>query len=240
MYSPKVIALIGDPHGTLADRCLPIRMKRKTKTDKVKPLFLRDVEPLGKELHDRLEAWAMDNKERVEKAYIDVKPFDISNDRMAELLMPLQAVLMVTGGEGSMETLKAFAAGLEEHEQDKMELGEMLLRACKEIFDTPRKPADDNPQGLLAQMAKAAGMEYVEHVNGRITFMGTDALISALIRRDEEPWGTCNRGQPITREGLRNLLKPFEVSSKRNKKQIRRGYFRCDFEEAWRRYLSGS
>src|SRR5262249_10838313 len=48
VYSPKVFAMIGEPDGVLADRSLPVPMKRKTKDDDVQRyLFSASLVPVA-------------------------------------------------------------------------------------------------------------------------------------------------------------------------------------------------
>jgi hypothetical protein len=133
IYSPKVIALIGELDGVLADRCLPVRLERKTAEQPVLPYRSRVVEPLGKEIQDALKQWALDNLERVSDVYDTLDPFPIENDRMAELLLPLQAVLTVID-EQALTILEKYAHEIDQAEQDRMSPGTQLLNACRDIF----------------------------------------------------------------------------------------------------------
>lgn len=215
VYCPKVLALIGELDGVLADRCLPVRLERKTDADTVEPYRSRIVEPQGKSLSKKLKKWADTNKEQAGKIYDSLEPFPIENDRMAELLMPLQVVLTIDDPNG-LEMLKDFAESLDEHEKqaERMSPGVRLLTACREIF--ARIKADKNPE----------------------LFISTHSLILKLVQREEEPWQHLTRGRPITPEGLANLLRPYGIQSRRNAKQTSRGYVAQDFAEAWSRYLA--
>ncbi len=209
VYSPKVFAMIGEPDGVLADRCLPIPMKRKTAADVVMPFRFRVVGPIGEEIRDKLEKWAESNRKNVTEVYDKLEPFAIQNDRMAELLLPLQAVLTVAGGERPLELLRQYALKLDERdrEQEMQSPGVRLLALCRELFSKG------------------------------VTFMPTDTLIQSLVNRREEPWYRWNKGEPITREALANLLRRYGIKSERDKKQKARGCFACRFEEAWKCYL---
>ena len=138
VYSPKVFALIGDLDGVLSDRCLPVPMKRKTKEHKVERYRSRKVEADGKVLHDKLEQWAAANGEKIAEVYDTVQSFNIDNDRMADLLTPLQAVLTVLGGEEPLDILQKYACGLDERdrEQETQSPGVRLLVACREMTST--------------------------------------------------------------------------------------------------------
>ena len=209
VYSPKVIALIGELDGVLADRCLPVGMRRKTETDPdVLPYRSRVVEPKGEALRAKLDAWAVENAERLAAVYDLLEPFDIRNDRMAELLLPLQAVL--SDLPDRLGELKEYANELDAKDRDaeRMSDGVRLLTACREVFD-----------------------------KGDREFFYTVGLVCELISRVEEPWGVYDHGKPITPETLAKLLRPYGIRSERDKKQTGRGYYKFNFREAWERYL---
>ena len=132
--------------------------------------------------------------------YDRLDPFAIQNDRMAELLLPLQAVATVECST-HLATLRAYAESLDERDRERelMSPGVMLLLACREIF------------------AKALT------VRGDGKFLPTRSLIARLVQRSEEPWGRFTRGEQITPEALANLLRPFGIQSRRNKDQSARG-----------------
>jgi hypothetical protein len=211
IYGPKVFALIGNLDGVLADRCLPVELKRKTKDDTVERYRSRVVEPKGHTIRDELAKWAEEHGDEVAAVYDSLDTFDIENDRMAELLLPLQAVVTVACKE-RLGVLEEYAKGLDERDrqQEMQTPGVRLLAACREIF------------------ARGA------------TFKPTTELIFNLIPRDEEPWGRWNKGSPITDEALAKLLRPYGIRPGRDKRQKYRGYHAADFVEAWARYLPPS
>jgi hypothetical protein len=135
IYSPKVFAQIGDPDGILADRCLPVRLERKTKDHEVKKYRYSEAKERGEAIRARLEEWAHAKRKKVTEAYERLEPFDIDNDRMADLLMPLQAVLTVAGG--GIPSLEQYARSLDERDRERetQSPGIRLLTACRELFD---------------------------------------------------------------------------------------------------------
>jgi hypothetical protein len=211
VYCPKAFAMIGDPDEVLADRSLPVRMKRRARNEPVKRYREKEIKQEAEKLQGKIKKWVKTNARKVAEIYQGIEPFDIDNDRMADVLMPLQAVLEVSD-PAAIEKLSQYAWGLDERDKERemQSLGIRLLLACREIY-TVIKKAD---------------------------FIQTDNLIADLMSRDEEPWAHCNRGaEPITREMLANLLRPYGVKSQRNKSQTATGYFRAAFEDAWNRYL---
>jgi hypothetical protein len=234
VYCPKVIATTGDLDPVLGDRCLPVRMVRKTEESTVERYRSRVVEEEGKDLRRELEEWAASNKERVTEVYdsLDLLP-SIRNDRLAELLLPLQAVLGVDdeagsagidgfprgeGGRGAvgdlLPVLERYANELDKKgdEREKLSDGVLLLVACKELF---------SDEGTLDNEG----------------FVPTAKLIDLLVKRDEEPWHRLNHGRKITPEKLANLLRPYGIRSSRNTKQSERGFYAADFDTAFATYI---
>src|SRR5262245_4248246 len=121
IYGPKVFAMIGEPDSVLADRCLPVALRRKTKQDQVQRYRSREVEEVGAEVRAELEQWAAENAVKVKEAYDRLEPFSIENDRMADLLLPLQAVVAVAdldGSDGLAGILRGYAADLDKRERE--------------------------------------------------------------------------------------------------------------------------
>jgi hypothetical protein len=189
-------------------------MKRKSKEDKVKSCRLKIIEEEGKQLAVQLGEWAAHQRvqEKLKEIYDNLDLLDIANDRMAELLLPLQAVLVERVGPkpGSypFQVLKRYTESLatKEQEAERQSEGVQLLMACREIFQ-----AED--------------------------FLSTQDLIKRLVSRDEEPWGEISQGKEITPRKLALLLEPFGIKPARNDTQTERGYYRHSFKDAWARYL---
>src|SRR5262249_49410145 len=155
-------------------------------------------------------------KDQVQKVYDHLEPFPIENDRMAELLLPLQAVLQVVGGGDRLELLESYAHSLDERDQqaEMQTPGGRLLVSCKDIYA-------NNAKAFLKTQKWEPG------------FIPTTALIQKLVNRTEEPWASWNRGRQITSEALAYLLRPYGIKSKRDRAKKNRGFYACDFKEAW-------
>ena len=141
------------------------------------------------------------------KVYDRMEPFAIENDRMAELLLPLQTVVALAelgakagiggfpGHTPAGTLLKEYAEALDarDKEEETQTPGIRLLTAIREIFAEKK-------------------------VNGKaIGGIPTKTLIDWLVERTEEPWGQLCRGEKITAEALAKLLRPYGIRSKKNK-----------------------
>ena len=212
VYSPKVIAMIGEPDSVLADRCLPIEMKRKTKDDIVKPYRSRVVKVRGKEVHKAIEKWAELHHDKIEDVYDKIDTFPIDNDRIAELLLPLQAVLQVAKVPDYLDTLEDYAQSLDDKDRADESLGVRLLAACREIIGSKTfLPTKE----LLTELVKRTEEPWARYNKGEpIT---ADALAILLRPYKVKPDAHCKK--------------------RKGKVTNTRGYYLIEFEDAWARYL---
>ncbi len=151
LFSPKVIALIGDLDDVLSDRCLPIRLERKKSTETVEKARSRLVRPVGKHLAETIEQWCEENGDKVSEIYDEIEPFNIENDRLAELLEPLQSVLSVADGSrlGELQEYAETLGQCVEKQSPKIQ----LLAACRNIFRERRAKHIDT-EDLLSELVK--------------------------------------------------------------------------------------
>jgi hypothetical protein len=72
--------------------------------------------------------------------------------------------------------------------------------------------------------------------------MPTENLLEGLVKLEERPWPTYNRGKPMTARQLAGLLRPFGIFSKtiRVGDKTPKGYLLEHFEDAFLRYLHPS
>jgi hypothetical protein len=216
IYCPKAMALIGRLLGALPDRSLPIPMERKLKDEKTKRSRMRVWEKEGKDIANRLTMWSKFPLVRQDIAaiYERLDLLDIANERMAELLLPLKAVLIYFFGAENNYPLSL----LEKYAHD-------LDRLNKEVEQMTAK----------VQLLVAIREEWDERKLGE--FVGSACLVGCLNQRQDEPWPTWNRGEPMNEYNLRDLLKEYNIRPGRNKDRTMRGYHRRDFVEAWERYI---
>jgi len=211
VFGPKVVAAIGELDSVLADRCLAVRMERKTAADAIQQFRTRLAEQEAAPLARKVCRWATDNAKRLGQVYDKIDSFNsLTNDRLAELLLPLMAVVKVCDPKRLPE-LKRYAAGLDDAEVEvgTQPPGVRLLAALREVFGQ-------------------SGAE----------FMPTLDILKSLKSRKEEAWATWgHRLTGMTQEALAFLLRQYKVKPCHSRDKKLRGYYRKDLEGVWRRYL---
>jgi Protein of unknown function (DUF3631) len=100
VYCPKAFAGIGDClPDTITDRAIPIRLKRRTRSEHVERFRLRDVEPEGHTLRDRLADWLEPQRDHMAVQRPTLP--DELDDRAQDVWEPLLAIADLTGGAGT-------------------------------------------------------------------------------------------------------------------------------------------
>ena len=122
VFCPKAIAAIGELPGTIADRSIPIRLRRRTRGETVERFRLRDAQAAAAPLQQALGAWAPTAVEL--RAARPVVP-EALNDRAAEGWESLFAIADLAGGEWP-ERARAAALALHAHGRDEDSLGVQL------------------------------------------------------------------------------------------------------------------
>jgi putative DNA primase/helicase len=133
-------------------------------------------------------------------------------DRQADNWEPLLAIAMLAGDDWLRKATEAAVALTKSKEQSApMSVGVELLRDCYEIIKT----------------------------RGWRRFWDEE-LLEELRDHPEADWGIYNRGKPITRKQLRDLLAKFGITKKsvRGGNKVCRGFKIEEFEEAFSRYCA--
>jgi hypothetical protein len=223
VFCPKVLAGTGTLPDMLADRSVPIRLKRKPKDAQVERFRRRDAEAAAELLRRRLAGWAQTAREQLAAARPELP--DELHDRQQDCWEPLLAIADAAGGDWPK---RARAAAVELHggEVQDESVGTLLLRHLRERFEPPADEGKPKP-------------EPVERVT-------TAALLAALVERDDGPWGDwwgkdVDDGKakgPASR--LAKLLKPYGITPKKLRfgETSDRGYERVAFTEAWALYCT--
>jgi hypothetical protein len=208
VFSPKAIAGIGKLPDTIADRAVPIELRRRRRGEHVERFRQRKVVPDAVPLHSAVAAWAEANL----TALADAEPElpDELDDRAQDIVEPLLAIAEAVGGEWPDRARHAAAALLTgEHRDDAESLGVRLLRDTRSTFD-------------------AEGAD-------KLT---TGRLLDQLLKHDDAPWRYLNGGPLDANRLARMLkpygIAPKQFKESGGKA---RGYLRAHFEDAWARYL---
>jgi hypothetical protein len=219
-FCPKAIAGIDKLPDTVADRSIPIRLKR-AKRGAVERFRERDAEPEASEIAGRLAAWCETNLERLGKARPEIPP-ELS-DRQADVCEPLLAIADRAAGEwpgASRLALVELCAGAQAADGS---VGVKLLADIRRVFN----PIDDE-EGALPEVDRIASAD----------------LAKALGEMEDRPWSQWGKlEKPITQATLASLLETYDIGPKpvRLKDGRRlRGYERVQFEEVWELYLAPS
>lgn len=130
------------------------------------------------------------------------------NDRDQDNWFPLLALAESMGGDW-LERMRAAYVKLTARDEEE-ELGPMLLSDIREIFD-----------------------------EGKEARVFSKDLVTRLTGLEGRPWMECSRGKPITQNNMAWRLKPYDIKPQtiRHKGTTGKGYYREQFEDAWRRYL---
>jgi len=119
-WCPKVMAAIGHLPDTLADRCIVIRMQRKTSKEECERL--RNLAPAG--LKHQCARFVLDHKDQIAAARPEIPPS--LNDRAADIWEPLLVLADLAGGDWPQLARKA-AIGLIPNNHESNPASALLL-----------------------------------------------------------------------------------------------------------------
>lgn len=133
VFCPKAFAGIGDClPDTLTDRSIPIRLKRRIRTENVERFRLRDVTPEGHTLRDRLGDWLEPQRDHLAAARPALP--DELDDRAQDMWEPLLAIADLAGTGWSDRARTAALALCTGEERDDDSLTNQLLRDVHTYF----------------------------------------------------------------------------------------------------------
>jgi len=210
-FTPRALSHIGRLTGTLKDRSIVVRMRRKRRTEAVKKL--RDCsEKETDDLIRQCARWANDNQQALEKLNPDI-PAEL-HDRAADNWQPLLAIADLAGGDWP-ERAREAAKALTDIEGDDDSIGVMLLADIRQTFEGKTEDRISSKE-LAEVLGEMHDRPWSEWKSGRAVT------------------------KPITQNQLARLLNPFGITPKgvRFGQKTPRGYYRDDFEDAFSRYLS--
>jgi hypothetical protein len=208
VFSPKAIAGIGKLPDTIADRAIPIELRRRRRGDHVERFRQRKVEPDAVPLYSAAAAWAVANLRQLTEAEPELP--DELDDRAQDIVEPLLAIADAAGGEWPERARHAAVALLTgEHRDDAESLGVRLLRDIREVFGEEGKDR-----------------------------LSTSTILEKLRGADEAPWGSLRGEPLDARGLARLLKPYGIAPKKlREGSETFKGYQRAHFEDSWSRYL---
>lgn len=129
-WAPKILCGIGKLAGTIEDRSIPLRMRRKVKGEAAASIRRSDPQPWA-DLRSQLTRWADDRRHAVGMAH--PQPAAGLGDRAQDCWEPLLAIADEVGGEWPRRARSA-ALALHGVEEDTPSIGVELLRNIEEAF----------------------------------------------------------------------------------------------------------
>jgi hypothetical protein len=207
VFCPKAIAGIGRLPDTVADRSIPIELKRRRPSEGVERFRLRTAGREARPLQEAATAWAEAHLEDLKGREPDLS--EALDDRAQDIIEPLLAIADAVDGEWPEKARLAATTLLTgEGREDSESLGVRLLRDLRGLFDGEK--ADRLPTGTI--LKKLHGEEGAPW--GSLRGEPLDAIGLARLLK---PYG-------IRSKKIRKGEKTFW------------GYRRADFEDAWARY----
>ncbi|MGO8780423.1 MAG: DUF3631 domain-containing protein [Rhodomicrobium sp.] len=209
-WAAKAIALIGAAPDTLEDRSIPIKLRRKLRSEKIVRLrsCVQEIKNIGR----KCARWSADNLEELRGRDAAV-PRELVNDRAADNWRVLLDIAEQIGGEWPARARVAALAveGVESEPDADGGEGIRLLADCRTVFE--KRDA---------------------------TVLSAADIIVELCNLEENPWADYRFGKRITETAFGQLLKPFDIKSRRDTHGRDRGkkkWHKVGFADAWLRYL---
>ena len=192
---------------TIESRAIILKMRRKLKGEIALNIRRTPVERFAT-IKRQLARWADDNA----SAFSQIQPVmqGLSN-RDADNYEPLLAIAQLAGGDW-VKHIENACLKLMEHASDNKSIGEELLEACRDAFDTLK-----------------------------LDKIFTHELMEYLLKDEEAVFATYNRGKPIAPRQVSKRLSEYGIKSKdiRRGYEVKKGYDKSQFSEAWKVYLEG-
>lgn len=209
-FGPKAIAGIGKLPDTVADRSIPIRLRRKLPNEAVARFRRREAEADASPLAEQAEAWGLQQLERLREARPAMP--EALNDRQQDICEPLVAIADAAGGEWPERARWALAELCGDAAADDDSIGPRLLTDTRAAFAA--SGADRlSSRELCERLAADESSPWAEWQSGK-------PISPSQLARQLGKFGIAPR----------NMKQPDGA--------VRRGYLANDFADAWGRYLS--
>ena len=216
-FFPKAFSGIsgGKLPDTLHSRSVVVNLQRRRPDEPIERFYHHRVEREARPLREALEGWALAHLDELAGHEPELPPE--LGDRAQEVWLPLLAIAELAGGGWAARARRAAIrlSGPEAASSNDESWGARLLRDVRAVFAAKGEPGE----------------------------IFTQDLVEALNSDEEMPWGGWNHGTGIRDRDVARALKPFAIGPHSiwkqddGKNQVRRGYRRRQFEDAWSRYL---
>ncbi len=147
-WTPKAVALIGELPGTLADRAVTLRMRRRTLSERIERLQLHRLAEM-EDLRSMAARWAQDHVEALRLADPSI-PEGITRDRTRDNWRPLLAIADLAGVEWPRRARES-AGRLAEQAAREISVGIALLEDLRGLFSSAGKTRLGS-EDILAQL----------------------------------------------------------------------------------------
>lgn len=207
-YCPKAIAGIGKLPDTIADRSIPIRLKRATPDERIERFRAREIKDEAANLREQIVAWAAMIADKLPDARPELP--DALTDRQQDGAEPLLAIADLAGGVWPQAARAALVTLCAEAQDLDDSVGVRLLCDVHQVFEA--QGVDRMPSSELA--SALAGIEtsaWGEWSHGK-------PLTASKLARMLSGYGIC----------------PDVI---RIDYKTHRGYMAEQFQDAFRRYL---
>lgn len=220
VFAAVALAGLGDLPDTIMTRAVVVKMRRRAPNEAVEQFRLRQHEPQGHAIRDRLAAWAGEHGPDMGRAWPVMPPGIV--DRPAECWEPLLAVADAAGGDWPARAREACVAINAATAARGQSLGVRLLIDLRKLFDASGAVAMPTADILVRLCGEAP---YARDEDDEGVFL------------TEAPWRDL-RGSPLDERGLANLLRRYDARPVKIKVAGRslQGYRREDLWDAWQRY----
>lgn len=213
IFCPKVFAGLGDLPASLADRCIPIALKRKKPNEPAHPFWPELGRPKATRLVEPLPAWIKKNGEDLMLTAFDFlyasSPGEILM-RQREFVAPLFAIAKLAGGKWLRKLRNALRKTFNPGPVDPPTIGLQLLTDIRAYFAREHDPPKIHSAPLL------------DYLN----------------RLEDRSWKT--KQKRLTPNSMRTILRDFSIEETGPQaigdKNLRGFTFR-HFSDSWQRYL---
>jgi Protein of unknown function (DUF3631) len=207
-FSPKAIAGIGQLPDTVADRSIPIRLKKKTQAERVESFSILKTPPKAAPIKERIEAWAAIADEAL--GGLDLAALDELSDRANDIWKPLLGIAHVAGENWFIRARRSAVALSGRQAVDDESTGVQLLTDIWTVFEETGTDRLSSAS-LIAALHEIEESAWNEWYGKPITAHG----VAKILKRYE--------------------VRPHSVRLEDG--TTPKGYKREQFEDAWARYL---